>query len=61
MTGTDLCVNNSQSVPVISEPPCKMSELKESVWKSAFCNKYKQTNKQTELKRCLLTDHNKEK
>jgi len=22
MTGTDLCVNKPQSVPVISEPPC---------------------------------------
>jgi hypothetical protein len=25
MTGTDLCVNNSQFVPVIFEPPCILS------------------------------------
>ena len=24
MTGTDLCVNRSQFVPVIFEPPCKI-------------------------------------
>jgi hypothetical protein len=41
MTGTDLCVNKSQFVPVISEPPCTWTVLlviKEFVIK--FLNRY---------------------
>jgi len=28
MTGTDLCVNNNKSVPVIFEPPCIFWSMK---------------------------------
>ena len=32
MTGTDLCVNKPQSVPVIFEPPCTSYNLSHLCW-----------------------------
>ena len=31
MTGTDLCVNKPQSVPVIFEPPCILDMTKQRI------------------------------
>jgi len=34
MTGTDLCVNKPQSVPVIFEPPCTLNTVTVTVCKN---------------------------